>query len=112
MQNINLKLVVCTRVWVNQGTTDLPMWRTTGGKEYIVKYYDYEPTIEEIGNAVGEVDHMIVTLDTNFKETVDGWQLYHADNMTNNEYFQLTHNNAIDFPANDITDIRIEEDAE
>jgi hypothetical protein len=112
MSEINLKLVVCTRIWSNQGTPDLPMWRTMGGKEYIVKYFDHEPTIEEIGNAVADAEHMIVTLDTGFKETVDGWQLYLTDNMTNNEYFQLTHNNAIDFPANDITDIQIEDDVE
>jgi hypothetical protein len=112
MEELNLKLVVCTRIWLNHGTPDLPMWRTTGGKEYIVKYFDKEPTIEEIGDAVVESAHLILTIENNFKETVDGWQLYPANGMTNNEYFQLTHNNAIDFPANDLTNIQIEEHVE
>ena len=49
--DLKLKLVVTTMIWSNSATDEMPLWKTVGGKEYIIARFDYEPTITEIGKA-------------------------------------------------------------
>jgi len=42
-------------------------------------------------------------------EVITGHEVYEQNNLTHNENFQLKYGDAIDFPAEDITNIQVEE---
>lgn len=100
---IDLKLVVATAIWANVGNEDVPLWRSVGSKEYIIKYFDEEPTLETIGECVANSNHIIQGGDANMREIILGWQLYLKDAMTHSEFFQMNLNGNVDFPPTDIT---------
>lgn len=100
---IDLKLVVTTSIWANVGNAEVPLWRSVGTKEYIVKYFTQEPSLEEIGKCVEESIHILQGGDVNTREILSGWQLYLKDAMTHSEFFQVNLNGNIDFPPTDIT---------
>lgn len=108
--DLNLKLVATTLIWTNAGTEDLPLWRCTGGKEYIISRFDYEPTLAEIGKVVDERRHLIENHYKEYHETLSGWQLYLDASMTHNEYLQYSVSQSVDFPATDLTQIDAEEE--
>ena len=105
-----LKLVVSSFVWINVGSNDLPLWKTVGAKEYIVKYFTGEPTFEMINEELDKVAHMFEGGDEGLRETVAGFEVYFADAPTNSELFQINLNGAIDFPPIDLTLVDVEED--
>ena len=100
---IDLKLVVTTSIWANVGNEEVPLWRSIGTKEYIVKHFTQEPSLEEIGKSVEESIHILQGGDGNTREILSGWQLYLKDAMTHSEFFQVNLNGNIDFPPTDIT---------
>lgn len=108
--DLNLKLVATTLIWTNAGTEDLPLWRCSGGKEYIIKRFTYEPTLAEIGKVVDERRHLIENHYKEFHETLSGWQLYLDTSMTHNEYLQYSVSQSVDFPSTDLTEIDAEEE--
>ena len=105
-----LKLVVSSFVWMNVGSQDLPLWKTIGAKEYIVKYFTGDPTFEMINEELDKVAHMFEGGDAAMRETVAGFEVYFADAPTNSEMFQINLNGAIDFPPIDLTQVDVEED--
>lgn len=105
-----LKLVVSSFVWMNVGSQDLPLWKTVGAKEYIVKYFTGAPTFEMINEELDKVAHMFEGGDAVMRETVAGFEVYFADAPTNSEMFQINLNGAIDFPPIDLTQIDVEDD--
>jgi hypothetical protein len=110
MEELNLKLVVSSFIWTNVGGPDLPLWKTVGGKEYIVKYFTGEPTFEMINEELDKVAHMFEGGDTMVRETVAGFEVYFADAPTNSEMFQVNLNGAIDFPPIDLTAVDVTEE--
>lgn len=104
-QELNLKLIATTLIWTNAGSEDMPLWKTSGGKEYIIKRFNYEPTLEEIGRAVEDRRHLIENHYPQYHETLSGWQLYFDQNMTHNEYMQYHLTQSVDFPATDLTEV-------
>jgi hypothetical protein len=104
-QELNLKLVATTLIWTNVGNEKMPLWRCSGGKEYIIGRFDYEPALAEIGKTVDDRRHMIENHYPQMHETLSGWQLYHNDAMTHNEYMQYHLTQSVDFEATDITGI-------
>lgn len=102
-QELKLKLVATTLVWTNAGTEDMPLWRASGGKEYIIARFDYEPTLPEIGRVMDSKRHMIENHYPQLHETLSGWQLYVEETMTHNEYMQYHLTESVDFPATDLT---------
>jgi hypothetical protein len=110
MDELNLKLVVSSFVWANVGSADLPLWKTVGAKEYIVKYFTGEPTFEMINEELDKVSHMFEGGDNSVRETVAGFEVYFADAPTNSETFQANLNGAIDFPPIDLTTVDVEEE--
>lgn len=103
--DLKLKLVVTTMLWSNSATDEMPLWKTVGGKEYIIARFDYEPTIAEIGKACEDKRHLIETHTKQFHETLSGWQLYLDQNITHNEYLQYSLTEQIEFPAIDLTEV-------
>ena len=101
---VDLKLVVATSIWANAGTDDMPLWSAIGSNEYIVAYFDQEPTIEEIGQIVADKIHTIQGGDPSRREILSGWQLYLKDALTHSEFLQLNMNGNVDFPPTDITE--------
>ncbi len=104
-QELNLKLVATTLVWVNAGTEDMPLWRANGGKEYIIARFDHEPTLPEIGKVMDSKRHLVENHYPTLHETLSGWQLYMDQNMTHNEYMQYHLTQSVDFPATDLTEV-------
>ncbi len=104
-QELNLKLVATTLIWTNAGTEDMPLWRSSGGKEYIVARFNYEPTLEEIGRVMDSKRHLVENHYPQFHETLSGWQLYVNESMTHNEYMQYHLAESVDFPATDLTEV-------
>ena len=46
-EKLKLKLVASTRIWHAHGLSrDFPMWQPGGSGEYIIGYFDHEPTLE------------------------------------------------------------------
>jgi hypothetical protein len=105
-----LKLVVSSFVWTNVGSQDLPLWKTVGGKEYIVKYFSGAPSFEMINEELDKVAHMFEGGDAFIRETVAGFEVYYADAPTNSELFQINLNGAIDFPPIDLTAVDVTEE--
>lgn len=110
MEELHLKLVVSSFVWANVGSQDLPLWKTVGGKEYIIKYFSGEPTFEMINQELDKVAHMFEGGDTMVRETVAGFEIYFADAPTNSELLQVNLNGAIDFPPIDLSVIDVTEE--
>lgn len=102
---LKLKLVATTLVWTNAGTEEMPLWRATGGKEYVIGRFDYEPTLEQIGRLMDTKRHLIENHYPQLHETLSGWQLYLDENLTHNEYMQYHLTKSVDFPATDLTEI-------
>lgn len=102
-QDLKLKLVASTLVWTNAGTEDMPLWRATGGKEYIVARFDYEPTLSDVGKIMEGKRHLVENHYPTLHETLAGWQLYIDDSLTHNEFLQYHLTESIDFPATDLT---------
>ena len=73
--DLELKLVVSSFVWINVGSQDLPLWKTVGAKEYIVKYFRGEPTFEMINEELDKVAHMFEGGDAGMRETVAGFEV-------------------------------------
>ena len=109
-QTLNLKLVATTLIWTNAGTEDMPLWRSTGGKEYIIARFDYEPSLQEVGKVVDEKRHLIENHYPQIHETLSGWQLYFDDAMTHNEFLQYHLAQSVDFPATDLTEVDASEE--
>jgi hypothetical protein len=109
-QELKLKLVVSTLIWTNAGNPDIPLWRASGGKEYIVARFDYEPTLAEVGAVVDSKRHLIENHYPNIHETLAGWQLYVENTLTHNEYLQYHLTQSVDFPATDLTDVDASEE--
>jgi len=109
-KELNLKLVVTTLVWTNAGTEDMPLWRCSGGKEYIIKRFNYEPKLEEIGMIVDSKRHMIENHYPTLHETLSGWQLYFDESMTHSEYLQYHLTQSVDFEATDLTGVDASEE--
>jgi hypothetical protein len=110
MDELNLKLVVSSFVWANVGSQSMPLWKTMGGKEYIVKYFRGEPTFEMINEELDKVAHMFEGGDAFTRETVAGFEVYFADAPTNSETFQVNLNGAIDFPPIDLSAVDVTEE--
>ncbi len=102
---LDLKLVATTLIWTNSGTEDMPLWRCTGGKEYVISKFDHEPTLAEIGKVVDERRHLIENHYKEYHETLSGWQLYLTNSMTHNEFLQYNVSQSVDFPATDLTEV-------
>ena len=102
-QELKLKLVATTLVWTNAGTEDMPLWRASGGKEYVIARFNYEPTLSEIGTVMESKRHLIENHYPTLHETLSGWQLYMDGFMTHNEYMQHHLTQSVDFPATDLT---------
>jgi hypothetical protein len=100
---LNLKLVATTLIWTNAGSDDMPLWRATGGKEYIIARFNYEPTLAEIGKVMDSKRHLIENHYPTLHETLSGWQLYLNHTMTHNEFMQYHLTESVDFPATDLT---------
>jgi hypothetical protein len=107
---LSLKLVVTTMIWANSATEEMPLWKTVGGKEYIVARFDHEPSLDEIGRACENKRHLIETHTKQFHETLSGWQLYLDQNITHNEYLQYSLTEQVEFPAIDLTEIDASEE--
>jgi len=105
---MSLKLVASTKVFQNIGSLDMPMWKCVDGKEYIVGYFDEEPTWKEAGEVINKFIHYLegnLSIDT--KEIYSGFDLYEKGKMTHCEFFQLDSSGVIDFPAKDLTEIDV-----
>lgn len=97
------KLVVTSTVWENQGTAELPLWKPSHAQEYIVAYFQGEPTFELIYDHLQKI-HELFDSDNNLMvETVAGYQVYFLQAPTNSEFFQIERNGSIDFPPIDLT---------
>jgi hypothetical protein len=107
-ESIPLKLIISTQTWVNVGSTEMPLWKIVGGKEFLGGFFKGPPTIPEIVEQVDKVTHMFEGGPFDTKEVVSGWQLFFADVPTNSEKFQLDNNGTIDFPPINVLDIDVE----
>lgn len=104
-QELKLKLVASTLVWTNAGTEDMPLWRTTGGKEYIIARFNYEPSLPAVGEMVENKRHLVENHYQHSRETLAGWQLYDDDSLTHSEFLQYHLTGLVDFPATDLTTV-------
>lgn len=105
---MNLKLVASTRILKNVGNFEIPLWRVADGNDYVVAYFDHEPTFQEIGGHINEFIHMLEgKLSDDIKEIYSGFELYGAENMTHYEHFQLQATANVDFPAIDLTKVDV-----
>lgn len=105
---MKLKVVAITNIWEAKGPSrDFPMWKSVGSREYIIGKTKKEPTLKEIGDMVAKLQHL---LEGKITETVievfSGYEIYQADKLTHNEGFQLQMGDAIDYPAEDITNVK------
>ena len=105
---MKLKVVAITNIWEAKGPSrDFPMWKSVGSREYIIGKTKKEPTLKEIGDMVAKLQHL---LEGKITETVievfSGYEIYQADKLTHNEGFQLQMVDAIDYPAEDITNVK------
>ena len=105
---MKLKDVAITNIWEAKGPSrDFPMWKSVGSREYIIGKTKKEPTLKEIGDMVAKLQHL---LEGKITETVievfSGYEIYQADKLTHNEGFQLQMGDAIDYPAEDITNVK------
>ncbi len=108
---LNLKLVAQTRIWSNLGDTDMPLWRPSGGKEYLICRFKKEPTFYEIAEAIELNKHKIETREQFVQEVYVGYDLFMDESMTHNEAFQYYLNKgSIDFETKDLTEISGEEE--
>ena len=84
------------------------MWHPIGGNEYIIGYLvNEEPTLEKIGEFVNKFIHILEgKIQPNIVEVYSGYEVYFKDALTHNEHFQLEQGDSIDFPAEDITEIK------
>jgi|TARA_B100000073_G_scaffold346693_1_gene358778 hypothetical protein len=103
---MKIKVVAITNIWESKGPSrEFPMWTPVGSREYIIGRVDHEPTLHEIGEMVQKLQHL---LEGKVAETVievfSGYEVYEAHSLTHNEGFQLQLGDAIDYPAEDITD--------
>lgn len=107
----HLKVVACTNIWESKGATkDFPMWQSVGSREYIVGRTNKEPTLKDIGKMITSLQHILEgRITPSVIEVISGWEVYEQNNLTHNENFQLKYGDAIDFPAEDITNIQVEE---
>ena len=103
---MKIKVVAITNIWEAKGPSrEFPMWSPVGSREYIIAKFDKEPTFQEIGEAVGKLMHLLEGKITDTViEVFSGTELYQASGLTHNEAFQLELGDAIDYPAEDITD--------
>ena len=110
MQEI-IKVVATTNCWQNFGEVkEYPMWRSQGSNEYIIGYCKKLPTHVEVGEMITKLQHILEGKVTdNIIEIFSGYELYDKEKLTHNEYFQLNQGGSIDFPAEDITKIKVEE---
>ena len=106
-EKLKLKLVASTRIWHAHGLSrDFPMWQPGGSGEYIIGYFDHEPTLEEVGETVSKFMHVLEgRMNPQTAEVYSGYCLYHRDGLTHNEQFQLQNGEVIDFQAEDVTEI-------
>ena len=106
-----LKVVACTNIWeAKGGSRDFPMWQSVGSREYIIGRTNKVPTLEEIGAMITSLQHILEgRITPSVIEVISGWEVYEQNNLTHNENFQLKYGDAIDFPAEDITNIQVEE---
>ena len=105
---MKLKVVAITNIWEAKGPSrDFPMWKSVGSREYIIGKTKKEPTLKEIGDMVAKLQHL---LEGKITETVievfSGYEIYQADKLTHNEGFQLQMGDAIDYPAEDLTNVK------
>jgi len=106
-----LKLVACTKLWNNIGTSDIPMWRVVGGNEYIIARFEEEPTWADVGEAVTKFMHILEgKIQMGIVETYVGFDLFDNNNLTHGENFQLQNGGTIDFPTEDLTKLDVRED--
>jgi hypothetical protein len=110
-----LKVVASTRIWESKGATpDFPMWQPVGSNEYVIGYLSLkdgeEPKISDVGVMIKNLSHILEGRVTpKVVEIYTGFDIYHKDNLTHNEQFQLNQGDQIDFPAEDITELKGED---
>jgi hypothetical protein len=106
-----LKVVACTNIWESKGESrDFPMWQSIGCREYIIGRTNKVPTLEDIGAMITSLQHILEgRITPSVIEVITGHEVYEQNNLTHNENFQLKYGDAIDFPAEDITNIQVEE---
>lgn len=110
-ETVDLKLVATTLIWTNSGSEDLPMWKATGGKEYIIARLDHHPTFEEVGEIVNNNAHLVETHTKDFHETLSGWMVCFDKEPTSGERMQMHLTEYVEFPPIDLTNLD-EENAE
>ena len=108
---MQLKVVACTNIWEAKGETkDFPMWQSVGSREYIVGRTKEVPTLEEIAVIITSLQHILEgRITPTVIEVISGYEVYERENLTHNENFQLKYGDCIDFPAEDITNIKVKE---
>lgn len=104
-ETVDLKLVATTLIWTNSGSEDLPLWKATGGKEYIIARLDHHPTFEEVGEIVNGTAHLVETHTKDFHETLSGWVVCFNEEPTRGERMQLHLTEYVEFPAIDLTNL-------
>ena len=106
-----LKVVACTNIWESKGETrDFPMWQSVCSREDIIGRTKKVPTYEEIGAMITSLQHILEgRISPSVVEVITGHEVYESNNLTHNENFQLKYGDAIDFPAEDITNVEVEE---
>ena len=110
-----LKVVATTRVWKANGVSkEFPMWQPVGSNEYVIGYLSLkdgeEPKISDVGVMIKNLSHILEGRVTpKVVEIYTGFDIYHKDNLTHNEQFQLNQGDQIDFPAEDITELKGED---
>lgn len=104
------KLVVTSTVWANSGTEEMPLWKAFAAQEYIVAYFQGEPTFEMIYDELEKIHELFDVDNPQMIETVAGYQVYFADAPTNSEYFQIEKNGEVDFPPIDLTLVGLSEE--
>jgi len=86
------------------------MWQSVGSREYIVGRTKKVPSFKEIGEMITSLQHILEgRISPSVIEVITGHEIYESNNLTHNENFQLKYGDAIDFPAEDITNIQVEE---
>ena len=79
-------------------------------REYIVGRTKKVPSFKEIGEMITSLQHILEgRISPSVIEVITGHEIYESNNLTHNENFQLKYGDAIDFPAEDITNIQVEE---
>jgi hypothetical protein len=109
---VPLKLIIATQTWANVGSSEMPLWKIVGGKEFLGGFFKGPPSITEIVEQVNKVSHMFEGANFDTREVICGWQLFFADVPTNSEKFQLDNNSVIDFPPINVLDIDVEQEME